>query len=157
MPYVSYHSVREQLASQRLSKSIAKFQSNAWSTGSDRSRHRDQCEANLASSTPSLLAAGGLVQDEADEGDRVPEDLHGRDLRAEDEHRARDEQDVLEHARERQYEPAARAHEEDRRDVQQERDRRIRQQDKGAGSSRMRKSACRGKEKEEESGRTRRA
>ena len=48
MPYVSYHSVREQSASQRLSKSIAKFQSNVWSTGSDRSRHRDQCQANLA-------------------------------------------------------------------------------------------------------------
>ena len=133
MPYVSYHSVREQLASQRLSKSIAKFQSNAWSTGSDRSRHRDQCEANLASSTLSLLAAGGLVQDEADEGDRVPEDLHGRDLRAEDEHRAGDEQDVLEHAREREDEATARADEEHRSDVEQERDHRVREQDERPG------------------------
>ena len=72
-----------------------------------------------------LLAAGRLVKDEAEERDRVPDDLHGRDLRAENEDGAGDEQDVLEHAREREDEAAARADEEDGGDVEQERDGRV--------------------------------
>ena len=62
------------------------------------------------------------------------ENLQRRDLRAEDEHRAGDEQDVLEHARKRKDEAAAGADEEDGRDVEQERDRSVRDQDQRAAA-----------------------
>ena len=77
----------------------------------------------------SLLAAGRLVEDEPAERDGVAEHLEGRDGGAPDEDGAGDEEDVLEHAREREHEPAARADEEHRRDIQQERHRRVTQQD----------------------------
>ena len=59
--------------------------------------------------------------------------LQGRDLRSEDEHRAGDEQDVLEYARKREDKAAAGAHKEHRGDVEQERDHRVREQDERPG------------------------
>lgn len=57
------------------------------------------------------------------------EDLERCDVGAEDENRARDEQDVLEDAREREHEPAARTDEEYGGDVEQKRDGRVREED----------------------------
>ena len=63
---------------------------------------------------------------------RLTHNLHRRDLRAKDEDGAGDQEDVLEDTRKREDETAARADEEHGGDVQQERDKRVREQDEGA-------------------------
>lgn len=64
--------------------------------------------------------------------------MERRDVRAKDEHRARDEQNVLEHAREREDKAAPRADKEDSGDVEQKRDRSVAYEDERA----VRRGCC---------------
>lgn len=70
-----------------------------------------------------------LVDHETSQRERVPEHLDGGDGRAEEDDAGRDEEDVLEHACQREHQPARRADQEHGGDVEEERDERVRRHD----------------------------
>jgi hypothetical protein len=104
---------------------------NAW-RGATFTCSRMSCTARARQAQlRSLHQSVSTLRDREVRGGRTKH-LHRRDGGAEDEHGARDEQDVLEHAREREDEAGAGADKEDGGDVEREREDRVREQDQRA-------------------------